>query len=137
MVTESGAMGHLWPKDGKLEAMFDNLTKEPNPHMKVYKKKRHPRIVPLETQSQNSPDIHRPSSGLVHRAVPRELQRNLGRTGHTGGHPRRVTVTQFSSHVVPNLKNFEVQPFSTLECVICLELHLSHTMAHWVMLCPR
>lgn len=38
IMTESTALGHIWPKDGKLNEIFDNLTKAANPHMKVYKK---------------------------------------------------------------------------------------------------
>ena len=38
MMTESTALGHIWPKDEKLEEIFENLTKVKNPHMKIYKK---------------------------------------------------------------------------------------------------
>ena len=37
-ITESRALGHIWPEDGKLDEVFDNFTKVSNPHMKVYKK---------------------------------------------------------------------------------------------------
>ena len=38
MMTESTALGHIWPKDEKQEKIFENLTKVKNPHMKIYKK---------------------------------------------------------------------------------------------------
>lgn len=38
MMTESTALGHIWPKDEKLEEIFENLTKVKSPHMKIYKK---------------------------------------------------------------------------------------------------
>ena len=38
MMTESTALGHIWPKDDKLEEIFVNLTNVKNPHMKIYKK---------------------------------------------------------------------------------------------------
>lgn len=38
MMTESTALGHIWPKDEKLEEIFENLTKVKNPHMKIYNK---------------------------------------------------------------------------------------------------
>lgn len=37
-MTESTALGHIWPKQGKLNEIYYNLTKASDPHMKVYKK---------------------------------------------------------------------------------------------------
>ena len=35
---ESGAVGHIWPGSGKLEEIYENLTRAKNPHMTVYRK---------------------------------------------------------------------------------------------------
>lgn len=59
MVTELGASAHIWPKEGKLNEIYNNLTREKNPRFTVYKKENIPdsfhwkhnrRIPPLLVQ---------------------------------------------------------------------------------------
>lgn len=43
MLTESGALVHIWPKDGKLDEIYDNLTKAKKPAHDSLQEGRHPR----------------------------------------------------------------------------------------------
>ena len=123
MMTESGTMGHLWPKHGKLEETFDNLTKEPNPHMKVYKKKHIPESYHWKHNCRIPPIFIVPAVGWS----IRQSRENSNATWVYGSHgwpPEESTVTQFSSHLVPRLKrNFVVQSFSILD-LYALMCHL-------------
>lgn len=39
---ESGPIGHIWPNEGKLDEIYNNLTKKPHDHFHVYKKEQIP-----------------------------------------------------------------------------------------------
>lgn len=115
MMTESGAMGHLWPKDGKLEEIFANLTKEPNPHMKVYKKKDIPKSYHWKHNRRIPPIFIDPAVGW-------SIGQSRGNSNATWVYGSHGWPPE-ESHSYPIFfargpavkKNFEVQPFSILD----------------------
>lgn len=100
MLTESGALVHIWPKDGKLDEIYDNLTKAKNPHMTVYKKEDIPDEYHWKHNRRIPPIFINPEVGWVIEQS-RGNRACLGFTGHTPGRLRRVAATQFSLPVVP------------------------------------
>ena len=115
MMTESGAMGHIWPKDGKLQEIFDNLTKEPNPHMKVYKKKDIPESYHWKHNRRIPPIFIDPAVGW-----------SIGQSRGSSNATRVYGAHEWppeESHSYPIFfargpafkKNFELQPFIILD----------------------
>lgn len=115
MMTESGVMGHIWPKDGKLEEIFHNLTKAPNPHMKVYKRKDIPESYHWK-HSRRIPPI------FIDPAVGWSIGQSRGSSNATWVYGAHGWPPE-ESHSYPIFfargpafkKNFEVQPFSILD----------------------
>lgn len=115
MMTESGALGHIWPKDGKLEEIFDNLTKVPNRHMKVYKRKDIPESYHWKHNRRIPPIFIDPEVGW-------SIGQSRGNSNATwvyGSHgwppEESRSYPIFFARGPAFKKNFEVQPFSILD----------------------
>ena len=123
MMTETEALGHVWPNDGKLDEIFDNLTKVSNPHMTVYKKKDIPESYHWKHNRRIPPIFIDPAVGW-------SIGQSRGNSNATwvyGSHgwpPQESrSYAIFFAQGPAFKKNLEVQPLSILD-VYPLMCHL-------------
>ena len=114
-MTESTALGHIWPKDGKFNEISHNLTKANNPHMKVYMKEDIPESFHWKHNRRIPPIFIDPAVGWSvgqSRGDP-----NATWVYGTHGWPPRESQSYpiFFASGPAFKENFEVKPFSILD----------------------
>ena len=114
-MTESTALGHIWPKDGKLDEIFDNLTRAANPHMKVYKKEDIPESFHWKHNRRIPPIFIDPAVGWS--VVQSRGKPNATWVYGTHGWPPEEShsYTIFFARGPAFKENFVVPPFSILD----------------------
>lgn len=115
MMTESTALGHIWPKDEKLEEIFENLTKVKNPHMKIYKKQDIPESFHWKHNRRIPPIFIDPELGWS--VTQSRGNPNISWVYGTHGWPPRESQSYpiFFAQGPAFKKGFEVQPFNIVD----------------------
>ena len=114
-LSDSGALGHLWPAEGKLDEVYDNLTRVPSPHMTVYKKADIPESFHWKHNRRIPPIFINPALGWqVQRSRPSQP---TNWTGGSHGWPAvdDAVYSVFFARGPAFRKGVEVDPFNTVD----------------------
>lgn len=115
MLTESGALVHIWPKDGKLDEIYDNLTKAKNPHMTVYKKEDIPEEYHWKHNRRIPPIFINPEVGWVIEQSRGNTSVSWVRGTHAWPPQESRSYPIFFARGPAFKKDFEIAPFKTLD----------------------
>ena len=113
---ESGVLGDLWPNDGKLEEIYQNLTRTNNSHMKVYKKEDIPERFHWKHNRRIPPIYINPEVGwLVKQSRDKsgKIWSGGGEHGWPPGESKDYSI--FFARGPAFREGFEMQPFNTVD----------------------
>ena len=113
LLSDSGALGHIWPNEGKLGEIYKNLTKVNNPQMTVYKKEDIPESFHWKHNRRIPPIFVDPKVGWLVTQSRDDSNWTAGSHGWPAEESNLYAV--FVGRGPAFREGFEVQPFNTVD----------------------
>lgn len=116
-LTESGTIGHIWPNEGKLDEIYNNLTKPNTPeHLAVYKKADIPEEYHWKHNRRIPPIYVEPDVGWILSKSNASARKGTWVRGNHGWPPQKSKTYSILFAQGPAFKvNYEIEPFSILD----------------------
>ena len=116
-LVESGPIGHIWPNEGKLEEIYNNLTKPQTPeHLSVYKKEDIPEEYHWKHNRRIPPIYVQPDVGWVVSKTNATARPGKWVRGDHGWPPQKAKTYSILFAQGPAFKvDYEIEPFSILD----------------------
>ncbi|KAL9966252.1 hypothetical protein ACROYT_G024300 [Oculina patagonica] len=116
-LTETGPIGHIWPNEGKLDEIYNNLTKPKVPdHLTVYKKQDIPEEYHWKLNRRIPPIYVDPDVGWVVSKTNATARPGKWVRGEHGWPPQKAKMYSILYAQGPAFKvGYEIEPFSILD----------------------
>ncbi|KAJ7389876.1 hypothetical protein OS493_028845 [Desmophyllum pertusum] len=116
-LTESGSIGHIWPNEGKLDEIYNNLTKPKTPdHLTVYKKEDIPEDYHWKHNRRIPPIYVEPDVGWSVFMSNATVEPGKWVRGNHGWPPQKAETYSILFAQGPAFKvGYEIEPFSILD----------------------
>ncbi|KAJ7389875.1 hypothetical protein OS493_028844 [Desmophyllum pertusum] len=116
-LTESGSIGHIWPNEGKLDEIYNNLTRPKTPdHLTVYKKEDIPEDYHWKHNRRIPPIYVEPDVGWSVFMSNATVEPGKWVRGNHGWPPQKAETYSILFAQGPAFKvGYEIEPFSILD----------------------